>query len=226
MPGTMEGLSVPIYGAYYRYSADQTQALYVADNGASDLSFTSVGADNLFSITHSDTSTVATGYLQNFYASLTAAGTYTTGNTQISPFATDLTLSGTISCEAQGMYIYVAGSGTLTSANISGLNVYLDDFGGSLGGGSKSGIQIHIADGNTATGQNAFITMRLEGASGAATCMFEKSGTATNPTYFLRTNATDGMITAGNFGTDGASTYGLAVYVAGAARYIPLIDNT
>lgn len=223
--GTYKGLSVPMFGEYYRYSADQTQCEYVSDTGARDLTFTSAGADNLLSIVHTDSNTLATGYLQNFYGSLTGAGTYTTGNSQLSVFAADLILTGTVSCEAQGMYVYVNGSGTLTSGNVTGINVYIDDLGGTVS--SKTCMTLHFADGNAAAGQNAFICMRLEGGSGACNAMFQKAGTATNPTYFLTTNATNGMIVAGDFVTsNAASDYGLAVYVNGAVRYIPLVINT
>jgi len=226
MTGTMEGLSVPIFGEFYKYSEAQTQAWYVEDDGIFNISITSPGADNYLAVVVTDTSTVTTGYLQNVYASLTTSGSYTTANTQINAFAVDLTLGGTVGCEAEGMYVYVAstGSPTLTSANINGINVYIDDLGSSPN--ARSALQLHIADGNAGTGADAFIYMRIEGGSGAVTNMFEKGGTATNPTNFLKSNAANNMVATGDFITSATSTYGLKCLIAGTTYYIPLVVNS
>ncbi|MGW8179189.1 MAG: hypothetical protein ACWGQW_10585, partial [bacterium] len=221
---TYDGLAVPLYGDYSQYTSSQTAYLAVGTSGQQDFTFTSVGADNLIAVTVTDSNTVTSGYLQSFYTSVTTSGSYTTGNTQINAFAVDLLLGGTVGCEAEGFYAYIAKSGspTLTSANISGMVVYIDDLGGAPS--SRSGIQIHIADGNAASGQDAFITMRLEGGSGAVTSMFQKAGTANNPTYFLSTNATNNMLAAGDYlGGTPASAYGMKCYVNGTVYYIPLV---
>lgn len=224
--GTYEGLSVPIYGEFYRYTGDQTEVWFVEDDGVTNLTIDQPGADNIFAITVTDSSTVTSGYLQAFYTSVTASGSYTTGNSQINAFAVDLFLAGTVGCEAEGMYVYVAASGTptLTSSNINGVNIYIDDLGSSPS--VRSGLQIHVADGNAGSTADAFIYMRLEGASGAVTNMFEKGGTAANPTNFLKSNAVGNMVAAGDFVTSATSTYGLKCLIAGTTYYIPLVVNT
>lgn len=225
--GTFEGLGVPLYGEYYRYSEDQTQSLHVEDDGQHNFTFTDLGADNFIAVTVTDSNTVTSGYLQSFYTSITTSGSWTTGAAQINAFAVDLTLGGTIGCEAEGFYVYIAGTGTptLTSANISGLVSYIADLGAQPS--SRCGIQLHIEDGNVASGQDAFVVMRIEGASGAVTNMFQKSGTATNPTNFLATNATDNMLAAGDYlGGTPASAYGMKVLVGATTYYIPLITDS
>jgi hypothetical protein len=177
-------------------------------------------------LTITDSTTVTSGYSQGFYVNHTVSGAWSTGNAQINSIAVDLTLTGTIACEAEGLYVYVGGSGaTLTSANINGVNIYIADLGAAPS--SKQCLQLHMADGNTATGQNAFISMRIEGSSGAVTNMFQKAGTATNPTNFLATNATDNMLAAGDYlGGTPASAYGMKVLVGATTYYIPLITDS
>ncbi len=227
--GTYEGLALPVNGEFYHYpSAGSTYNWYVESDGVFNLSVDDPGRDNAVALTITDGSTAATGYLQGYYVSITTDSTasFTTGNSQINSFAADLFLGGTISCEAECFYGYIAKSGTptVTSGNISGMVVYIDDLGGAAS--SRSGIQIHIADGNAAASQDAFIVMRLEGASGAVTNMFQKSGTATNPTYFLATNATDGMINAGDVVSSGATAQSLVCNINGSVRHIPLYTNS
>lgn len=207
-----------------------TELFWVEDNGVTNWALTSPGADNCLAVVITDTSTVTSGYLQGSYVSITmdSGCSYTTTGAQINAFAADIILDGTIGCEVEGAYFYIAAAATaptLTSANINGLQVYIDDLKSSPS--IRSGLQLHIADGNAGSVNDAFVLMRIEGASGAVTSMFEKAGTATNPTYFLKTNAVDGMILAGDFlaGTPTAS-HGMAVVIGGLTRYIPLIANT
>jgi hypothetical protein len=202
-------------------------ALAANSSGAFDLTAEDLGADNVLGMVITDSSTVTSGYVQGYYCSMTTSGAYSTASTQINAMAVDLILGGTVACEAEGLYIYVAGTDTptLTSSNINGINVYIDDLGAAPG--SRCALQLHIADGNAASNLDAFIAMRLEGGSGAVTNMFQKAGTASNPTYFLATNATNGMILAGDFlGGTAAATHGLACNINGSVRYIPLVSNT
>ncbi len=228
MTGTLEGLGVPIFGEFYRYSADGTQNLYVEDDGVWNFTHTSTNTagENVVALTLTDSATITSGYSQGFYVNHTTSGSYTGGGAQINSIAVDLTLGGTIACEAEGLYIYVAQTGTptLTSANINGANIYIADLGSQPA--ARSALQLHIADGNEATGQDAFIVMRLEGASGATTNMFEKAGTATNPTNFLKSNAANNMVASGDFITSATSYYGLKCLIAGTTYYIPLTVNS
>jgi len=224
--GTFEGLGVPRFGAYYRYSEDQTENLYVEDDGVHNFTFTDQGGENCIAVTLSDSTTVTSGYSQAFYVNHSISGNWSTGNAQVNSFAVDLAYTGTIGCELEGFYVYIGGSGTVSSANISGMVAYIADLGGNPS--TKCGLQLHMADGNTATGQDAFIVMRVEGSSGRTTNMFQKSGTSSiNPDNFLATNCTTGMLTAGDYlGGTPASAYGMRVNVGGTIYYIPLITDS
>ena len=83
-----------------------------------DQSFTDKGADNFHSITLTDATTVTSGYIQPFYASITQTGGESAG-AQINAFAADLFLGGAHAGEVSGAYIYVAESGTFTSGQAS-----------------------------------------------------------------------------------------------------------
>ena len=61
--------------------------------------------------------------------------------------------------------------------------------------------------------------MRLEG-SAVATSMFEKAGTASNPTYFLKTNAVNNMVVTAYTPTS-VTGVGLTVSVGGTDYVIP-----
>jgi len=184
MGGTYMGLAVPLY-------PDSTGLnMVLSTGGAFDVTAVDPGADNLFAIDVDDGSTVTSGYLQPFYASITldSDASWTTANAQINAFSTDITLDGTVSCEVEGMYVYISSSsGTITSANISGFVVYIDDLAASPS--TRAGIQIHIADGNVGSTQDAAILVRLEGSSSALTNLIQLAGTAAQkPAYFLATN--------------------------------------
>jgi len=204
-------------------------ALAANSAGTFDVDVVSPGADNCLAVVVTDSSTVTSGYLQAVFSSITTSSdaSYTTGSSQVAGFASDIFIGGTMGCEVHGFASYITKSGTpvsMASAQPACFMGYIDDLGAAPT--TRACARLHIADGNAGSVNDAFIIMRIEGSSGAVTCMFEKAGTATNPTYFLKTNAVDGMIVAGDFITSAVSAYGLAVYVNGAARYIPLVTNT
>ena len=103
--GTYEGLSVPIYGEFYRYDASGTQTLYVEDDGVWNFTHTSTNTagENVVALTLTDSATITSGYSQGFYVNHTTSGSYTGGGAQINSIAVDLTLGGTIACEAEGL---------------------------------------------------------------------------------------------------------------------------
>lgn len=223
MAGTMDGLGIPINGGYTAYQSDGTTSyLTVNSDGTQDFSFSDEGADNFISVTVTDSTTITTGYIQPFYANITYSGAMSTGNSQINAFATDISLTGTVSSEVEGFYAYISGTGTLTSANISGMVVNIASLGGAAS--TRCGLQIHIEDGNVASSQDAFILCRLEGSSGAATNLIQKSGTATNPEYFLTTNASDGMVTA--YSASDSADKALRVQIAGSVYNIPMVPDS
>jgi len=231
MSGTMEGLSVPLYGGFTSYQASGTTAssayLVVNDDGTHDFTWADEGADNFISVTLTDATTITSGYIQSFYTSVTTSGAYSTGNTQINAFAVDLFLGGTVGCEAEGMYIYVAGSGspTLTSANISGLNIYIADLGAAAPG-NKCALQLHMADDGVATGMDAFIVCRLEGATGATAGFVQFAGTATLPEFFLVTNSGAGGKMLRAYSPSDAATAALACNINGTVYNIPMVADS
>ena len=180
-------------------------------------SFVDKGAKNFFSITVTDATTITSGYIQPFYASMTTSGSITTTSSQICPFAADVFLGGTISAQVAGMYVYEAASGTpvLDNSNISGIVVYLDDLGDTPG--TRCGIQLCIADAHPAS-YDGFIYCRIEG-SGSVTNLIEKGGTATNPTYLLKTNAVDGMVSIGVVEGNVAAAAGWLRTLIGGTQY-------
>ena len=218
-----ESLALSAYGPAYHYSEAQVQNWHIEDDGVLNLALADLGADNAFAMIITDSSTgFSSGYLQGYYVSLTtsSAGTYTSGNAQINPFAVDLFLKGTIACEAEGMYIYVAGSSptAITSANICGLNVYIDDLGGTPS--SKSCLTLHMADNSTTSGQDAFIVMRLE-SPGVVNAMFQiPGGTSGQPNYFLKTGNTGNMVRAITVG--GTQDKVLTCHINGSTYWLPL----
>lgn len=187
--GTHLGIAVPMYGEFYRYDDSQTQVQYVESTGVDNRTFTSPGADNLLALIVTDTSTATSGYLQPFYTSitLTSDAAWSTSNAQINAFATDITLDGTVACEVEGMYVYITNSsGTVTSANISGYVCYIDNLAASAT--SRAGIQIHVADGNVGSVQDAAVLVRMEGSSCALTNLMQIY-CPQYITYFLKTNS-------------------------------------
>jgi hypothetical protein len=209
------------------YSSFEGLALGPNSSGAFDLVFTDPGADNCFSLAISDSSTVTSGYIQGYYVSLATTGAYSTGNTQVNGFAVGLTwVGGTVGCEFSGMYIYLAGSGspTLTSANISGLNIYLADLGGTPG--NKCALQMHIEDDGVATGMDAFIVCRLEGAGGATNNFVQFAGTATLPALFMTTNSGAGSKMIRSYTPGDTATLSLMCNINGTVYRIALVADS
>ena len=218
--GTYKGLAVPLF------PDSDGVAITMASGGGFDITSTDPGADNIFAITVADGSTVTSGYLQAFYASITldSDASYTTGSAQINAFAVDLFLDGVVGCEAEGMYVYVASASapTLSSGNINGINVYIDDL--KAAPSSRAALQLHIADGNTASGQDAFIVCRLEGSSATVNNVIQLSGTAASkPVYFMSTNqgAASGTLIESRT-LAGTQNLALRVYVNGSTYHIPM----
>jgi hypothetical protein len=224
---TIEGAGSQSGDLLVLQSSTPTELFYVESDGVSNWAITNPGADNVLAIAITDASTVTTGYVQGCYVSLATTGAYTTGNTQVNGFAVDLTwVGGTVGCEFSGMYIYMAGSGspTLTSANISGLNIYLADLGGTPG--NKCALQLHIEDDGVATGMDAFIVCRLEGASGATAAFVQFAGTATLPEFFIKTNSAAGAKMIRAYTASDAATLALTCNVNGSLYNIPMVPDS
>lgn len=220
--GTFEGLSVPLYGSWIMGNESQTAILTCDTAAAWNWAYTSPGADNLLAVTVTDSNTVTSGYLQTFYANVTTSGSYSGGGTQINPIAVDLSLGGTIGCEAAGLYIYVAASGTptVTSGNITGATIYMTDMGGSPG--YQSCINLYKNTTNLGSTSDAFIFCVNQG-SGNTTSLIACGGT-NHPTYFLSLkSAANNMVAAVDSLTSAGCSQSLVVDLNGTTKYIPLI---
>jgi len=201
----------------------------IGDDGCIRQAVTDLGAVNAYHMTIADGATVTSGYIQGYYASLTTSSdtAWSTANTQGNVFATDISLAaGTVACEVEGSYVYISGSSNCTksSANISGQVVYIDDLGGSPS--SRSGIQLHFADGNVGSTQDAAILIRLEGSSCALTNVIQFAGTANKkPAYFFATNAAGQASTflqAITISSGGTQNLALVCNINGSQYNIPL----
>ena len=228
MTGTFEGLSVPVFGEFYRYSEAQTENLKVDDNGAFNLTvgYSGVATEQAIAVAYSPNGTVASGYGAGVYVSLAVSGTSTGAfsTTQQNAFATDISVNGTHTCGIGGIYVYLAeGTATLTTAQIYG--GYFDigtDFGTV---DYLSCITLDKHNTTVGTTVDAFILCQLQG-SGTGTTMIQMQGGA-KPTYFL--NMSDATV-AGFLDADSrqaaTSTSNIAVRVGGTTKYIQLLTAT
>ena len=231
MSGTYEGLSVPIFGEFYRYTEAQVQTLFVEDTGIFNLSVThtsTAGTDNAIDVTLAITGTaVASGYGSGVHVGMTVGGVSSGGfaSLQQNAFAADVTVNGTQTCGVGGLYVYMAeGTATLTSAQVYG--GYFDigtDFGAV---DYLSCITLDKHNTTKGTTVDAFILCQLQG-SGTGTSLIQMQGPA-KPTYFL--NCSSGSIqgffdsTAGQSGD--TPTGRLAVRIGSTTHYLYLFDAT
>jgi len=183
------------------------------------------GADNLVAITANDGSTVTSGYLQPFYTAITLdSDAAWSSSAQINAFAADITLDGTVNVETSGVYIYItsASAPTISSGQVNGYEVYIDDL--KAAPSTRAGIQIHVADGNTASNQDAAMLVRLEGSSSTLTNLIQLAGTANKkPAYFLATNqggAASSLIQS--FTAAGTQDLVLVCNINGSTYWIPM----
>jgi len=213
----------------YHFSEAQVQNWHIEDDGVLNITHTALGADNAVSLTIVDGSTAfTTGYLQGYYVSLTtsSAASYTTGNSQINGIAVDLTLGGTIGCEASGMYIYVAGgsSPSMASAQVTGLNIYIDDLGSNTPA-VKSCITLHMADNSTASGgvyRDAFIFFKSEAGAVTKSLLGCMAASNAEPSYFLSTNFTGNKMIGAITISTGSQDKVLLVNLNGSTYWIPM----
>ena len=233
MSGTFEGLSVPIFGEFYRYTEDQSQTLYVEDNGIFNLAIehtTTAGADNALDVTLSITGTaVASGYGSGVHVGMSfgegfvASGGF--ASCQQNAFAADVTVNGTHTSGIGGLYVYMAeGTATLTSAQVYG--GYFDigtDFGTV---DYLSCITLDKHNTTKGTTVDAFILCQLQG-SGTATALIQMQGPG-RPAYFLNlSSATEEGFYDATAGQGADNPTGrLAVRVAGTTHFIALFDDT
>jgi hypothetical protein len=205
-------------------------ALSLYDKNAQ--TFTDDGAHNFFSITLTDSTTVTSGYIQPFYASITQTGGESAG-AQINAFAADIFLGGAHAGEVSGAYIYVAESGTFTSAGIlSGYTVYFGSMASATPPAYRAGFHAYSeeADGYGGSGADAGLLVECSGASGTWGAAIGVMG-STPPEFFLHCpsnvpwSATTRMIRV--LGTDNSTVAAqLRVKVYSTEYFIPLYATT
>lgn len=226
MPGTMEGLGVPLFGGYTSYQSDGTTAfLTVNSDGSHDFTFTDEGVDNFISVTVADSTAVSSGYLQAFYANVSTTGVWTGG--QINGFALDLTLSGTPGVEVAGIYLYIAETGTtvLTNAQVNGLVVNLENLGGSCA--NRSGVKVFSNDANVASDIDAAYSVYCSGATGTFTALLSCGGT-TPPEYFFEytTALSDSDRILCDYTASDSATKALRILIDGTVYKVPVVPDS
>ena len=229
MAGTYEGLGVPLFGPYYRYSANRTENLSVSDAGVTALTvaYTGIAASKAFTVNYSVSgSDIASGYGAGVHVNLGIDGSSTGAfaSYQQNAFSPDVTINGTPTGGIGGLYVYISkGTATLTSAVVYG--GYFD-IGNELGATDYlSCVTLDKHNTTVGTTVDAFILCQLQG-SGTGTTMIHMQGPA-HPTYFLSFNSIAGTgcvdATGSRTMTEVAS---IAVNIAGTKMLIPLIDAT
>ena len=227
MAGTAEGIGVPRFGAYYRYSEAQTQNLAVADGGEHTHTITNATATgaNAIDVGYTYSGTVTSGYASCFHAGLAVGGTSSGAfaTTQYNAFAADVTVNGTHTAGIGGIYVYMAeGTATLTSAQ-----VYAGYFDIGTDFGTVDYLSCLTLDKhNTTKGTtvDAFINCQLQG-SGTGTSLINMQGPA-KPTYFLTTHANTGGFIENVQPVAATAAFALDVAIGGTKYRIPILTST
>ena len=191
MTGTFEGLSLPIFGEFYRYSEGGTQNLFVEDDGVHNFTITKTGAaaDALFAFDVSDETTFSSGYASVIYIAYAGEGekTGSISGTQSNMIAMDITLNDSCSLTT-GMYLYFmegAGDGPASTDDVAGIDIYIEELGQL---DYLTCLWLEKNNTTAATSRDCFILCNQH--SGTTTALIAMQGTI--PTYFLTVQATEG----------------------------------
>ena len=202
--------------------------LALAMYDTNDQSFVNKGADNFFSITITDATTMTSGYIQPFHTSITSTGSKTGGQSgvQVNAFAADIALGATQTAWVAGVYIYVceaSSAATMTDSTLSGYEVYFD----TIGSACDYRMAFHCSSAETssynAASMDTGLMVECSGTTGTWGSMLGVMG-YTLPLYFLKVGdytAADRMICASD-GMTSAAAYTLKCYLKGAVYNIPL----
>jgi len=106
--GTFEGLGVPRFGAYDRYTGDQTKILTVSDSGCYDHAVTLATADDVVQIAMTCDTAAASGYFNGLLVTATNSAALT-GSSELNGIWCDMTVSANCSNTATGIGSYIAG---------------------------------------------------------------------------------------------------------------------
>ena len=191
MSGTFEGLSVPLFGEFYRYSEAGTQNLYVEDDGVHNFTITKTGAaaDALFSFAVTDETTFSSGYASVIYIAYAGEGekTGSISGTQSNLIAMDITLNDSCSMTT-GMYMYFmegSGDGPAAGDDVHGIDIYIEELGQL---DYLSCLHLEMNHTTTATSMDSFIQCTQHGSAAKALI----SVMTGHPTYLLTMTASEG----------------------------------
>jgi hypothetical protein len=198
-----------------------TEVFYVEVDGVTNITVADPSTDNCLALTVTDSSTATSGYLQGYYVSLTTSGSYT-GSSQVNAIAIDMFLGGTIGNETAGIYIYMDNSGSVTvsSGNIWGLIINMEDLGAAPT--HYGGIKVYRNVTNQGSTVDSFMYF-YDSGTGVTDSLFIHQG-SNQPEYFLKTLSaapSSGMDTAVVI-TSGDSTRALRVSMNSTIYFIPL----
>ena len=219
--GTYKGLAVPLFGDF---------EMKQGTAGTDHMTLTSVAnntASNIQTIHQTATSAITSGYLQGSYVDLKLGGGATGGlGVQGNAFATDITLSGTVTAWVTGLYVYVCeGTAAVPTdpAQMDGVMVFFD----TLGAGNFSYRAGFHAASQEATSYvaalDAAFMCECSGAAGTWGAFLGGLGISA-PEYFLEWQTAPGdtrMFVAG-YAPTAVSGIGLRCYVNGTAYVIML----
>ena len=235
MAGTYEGLSVPLYGEFYRFNASQTQVWYCDDKGQLDVAVTRVAgdttADNAMSITVTDAGVVGSGYTRGLYVNYTNTGAKT-GAAEVNVIGADFDASANVGL-ASCVNIYTGACTGATINHLAGIYMYLDEAAGTVGTLHGAWIQMD-GDGHTLA---HFISVQNMASSNIPDSIINSQSTGDCATYFFRMNGSTFPPPAGSQKpfyqgalVDSASA-GIAcdgyllIQVSGTSLYIPVFDT-
>lgn len=219
---TWEGGAVPLFGestiTQQTAGTDIVTLNSVADSTAA----------NHVRVGITSTSAITAGYLQAFYANVSLGGGITGGSViQMNAFAADITLSGAVTAQISGMYVYIAegtaavpGSGTL----LDGYVVYF----AALGGGApdyRAGFHAYSAEPVATIGSmDAALLCESAGASGTWGAVIGVMGITppSNLIYFQTNLGEEDLFSTGVRGNVAAAAAWLKVTVESTVYWIAL----
>ena len=199
-------------------NSSETELWYVVAAGRQVMAVTHSGTAALASldITTTDATTFSSGYGAAIYLRSTTSGAKTgSANTsQFNVLAMDLTISAAAPYIC-GSYFYIAQSGdpTLTSTQVHGHVVYIEELGAV---DRIHALSLQKANTTKGTSYDTFIHLACQG-SGVAKTAIQFTGTH-NPDYFLEFQSTADFIAADTSNLPAAATYKLKCK-AGATEF-------
>lgn len=157
--GTFEGLGVPRFGAYKRYTGAQTEILDVTDSGTYNHAVTLATGDDVVKIAMTCDTAAASGYFNGLLVTATNSAALT-GSSEMNGIWCDMTVSANCSNAATGIGSYIAGGHA--SAQIFGARFAVAP---STTCTSHIGVSIEKYNTTEATGNDWFLRLMNQGSA-------------------------------------------------------------